>query len=130
MNYKSKYLKYKLKYLKEKQLCGGSSGASSDELNKIFKNKTDLNHPSGIPFEDSPTISGKSGKSDSINEIREAVVEELKMYSRHGPESDENVLGVEIGDEIDNPLPKFSNKRKSEVKKTIVKPKPKRPSSP
>ena len=129
MNYKSKYLKYKLKYVKAKQLCGGS-GASSDELNKLFKEGVDLK-PSGIPFEDSPTL---SGKSDSINETRKVVVEELKMYSRHGPESDENVLGVEIGPEIDNPLPKFTNtepKHKLGVQKTIVKkPKPKRPSKP
>ena len=116
MNYKSKYLKYKLKYLKAKQLYGGSD--SSDELNKLFKKKTDLN-PSGIPFEDSPdlkpsenpfedspTLSGVS--NSTINTARKDVLKELKKYPNK-EQKQENILRVEPGSEIDTYLPNFSN---------------------
>lgn len=143
MNYKSKYLKYKLKYLKAKQLYGGSH--SSDELNELFEKKTNLNemvapkatadlNPSGIairfvdspefnnPLDNSPTISGQS--SSTMDTARKDVLEELQMYSRQGEESDKNVLGVEIGNEIGQHIPKFWKEQPIESKH-IARPRPK-----
>tara|TARA_B100001175_G_C19498226_1_gene636561 strand:+ start:1188 stop:1736 length:549 start_codon:yes stop_codon:yes gene_type:complete len=113
MNYKSKYLKYKLKYLKAKQLYGGSN--SSDEIIKTLK-KTNINQAEN-PLENSPILSGISDSVINENNDREGVIQELtELRESKGLDSNPEILGVEIGDQIVSPeLVNFSNSRKPKV---------------